>query len=288
MEPQQPRGAPEADAGTNAFGAECGGAPRQGPDVLRAVTAEVGRLGEVPPLPGLAPRLMHGGAATTAEPEAEAGPEADSGASHNKPGRARALHAVAVSESAPPARGRSAGSLPVQVPIWGSAPTVEAEDERDDDNSGAQALGQTILPGLLVREAHGADGRLQRFFDDGRCEVLFPSGLRKVLWLEGRTSVFFQNGDVKETHPDGVIVYHYQSTGAVQTTQPDGTDIYRFSSGQTEWHRPNGSKEIEFANGARKRISASGFEEVCLANGVGTWAPVSSEAMESLAADAGA
>lgn len=279
-ESQRPRGA-ESVAESSASEVA---APQTGLEMMLAEVSEVGRLAEVPPLPVLAPPdplesnvLVNG--AVTAEPEAEAGPEAVDDAS-----------------ASPSARGRSAGrrARPVQLPGWSSAPAAtEADDEADtdEDSSTAQPSLPSVdaaLPGVLVREALGTDGRLQRFFDDGRCEVQFPSGMRKIIWPDGRTSVFFQNGDVKETHPDGVVVYRYQTTGAMQTTQPDGTEIYRFKGGQMEWHRPDGSKEIEFSNGARKRISAAGFEEVCPANSRGTWTCVDGAALEPWAAGAGA
>lgn len=159
---------------------------------------------------------------------------------------------------------------------------VEAENHRGAVVDVSAPKGNDMSPGnVIVRD----DGRTEQCFEDGCREVIFPSGLRKVLWPDGRTSVFFQNGDVKETHPDGNVIYRYQSTGAVQTTKPDGTDVYRFANGQVEWHYPDKSKEIDFANGARKRISADGFEEVSPANGGGVWTPVATAAMAAWAQD---
>merc|ERR1719310_1482471 len=49
-----------------------------------------------------------------------------------------------------------------------------------------------------VREVRNDDGRIERFFNDGRREIEFPNGLRKVMHLDGRTQIMFQNGDQKE------------------------------------------------------------------------------------------
>lgn len=118
-----------------------------------------------------------------------------------------------------------------------------------------------------LREERVTDGRVERLYIDGRREVEFPNGLRKVMWPDGRTSVMFQNGDHKEIHPDGVVEYSYKATGAVQTTLPDGTERYRFADGQSERHMPDGAKEIHFPNGTSKQIFADGSEEVVFADG---------------------
>jgi len=112
-----------------------------------------------------------------------------------------------------------------------------------------------------------ADGRTERVFRDGRRELEFPNGLRKVTHPDGRTQVLFQNGDEKELHPDGKVVYQYGATGAVQTTLPDGRELYQFKDGQSETHRPDGSKEILFPNGTTKVVEADGTESVTFPDG---------------------
>mmetsp|Transcript_49486 Transcript_49486/g.115746 ORF Transcript_49486/g.115746 Transcript_49486/m.115746 type:complete len:796 (-) Transcript_49486:82-2469(-) len=118
-----------------------------------------------------------------------------------------------------------------------------------------------------VMEVRRTDDRTEKIFTDGRREVEFSNGLRKVMWADGRATVYFQNGDRKEIHPDKVVVYHYSETGAVQTTLPDKTEVYRFADGQFERHYPDGSKEIRFPNGTSKQISADGAEEILFADG---------------------
>eukprot|EP00927_Polykrikos_kofoidii_P000158 TRINITY_DN10061_c0_g1_i1.p1 TRINITY_DN10061_c0_g1~~TRINITY_DN10061_c0_g1_i1.p1 ORF type:complete len:1237 (-),score=295.07 TRINITY_DN10061_c0_g1_i1:170-3880(-) len=127
--------------------------------------------------------------------------------------------------------------------------------------------GRTDPASEEVVDVKTLDGRTETIFRDGRREVTFANGLRKVIWADGRTSVLFQNGDRKEIHRDGVVVYHYNATGAVQTTLPDGEELYHFADGQFERHAPDGSKEIRFPNGTSKRIFLDGAEEVNFADG---------------------
>jgi len=121
--------------------------------------------------------------------------------------------------------------------------------------------------GSDVRETRNKEGRVERAFYDGRSEIEFANGLKKVMHPDGRTQVFFQNGDEKEIRPDGVIVYSYFATKAVQTTLPDGCELYQFQAGQFEKHHPDGSQEIHFPNGTTKRIQSDGSEEVTFPDG---------------------
>mmetsp|Transcript_38837 Transcript_38837/g.91377 ORF Transcript_38837/g.91377 Transcript_38837/m.91377 type:complete len:1080 (+) Transcript_38837:71-3310(+) len=129
-----------------------------------------------------------------------------------------------------------------------------------------------------VVEVRRTDDRTEKIFKDGRREVEFTNGLRKVMWADGRATVFFQNGDRKEIHPDKVVVYHYCETGAVQTTLPDKTEVYRFADGQFERHYPDGSKEIRFPNGTSKQIFADGAEEIVFADGTVRRTPAPAQA----------
>lgn len=146
-----------------------------------------------------------------------------------------------------------------------------------EPSSSAAGLSELVVATKLVREGLPdmaanpsvvrETGRVERDFSDGRREVVFPNGLRKVMWDDGRAAVFFQNGDVKESRKDGTVVYRYWATGAVQTTSPDGTNIFLFANGQLERHLPDGSKEIVFPSGACKTVSVDGSEEVRFVGG---------------------
>lgn len=122
-------------------------------------------------------------------------------------------------------------------------------------------------PSTDIVDIKSVEGRTEHFFKDGRREIKFPNGLKKIIHPDGRTQVLFQNGDEKELHPDGTVVYQYGATGAVQTTLPDGCELYAFADGQSETHRPDGAKEIKFPNGTTKSVDPDGSETVTFPDG---------------------
>lgn len=81
-------------------------------------------------------------------------------------------------------------------------------------------------------------------------EKVFKNGTRMRNFPDGRCIINFLNGDTKETHPDGTIIYQYNKDQITQITLPDGTEISEFSNGQIEKVFPNGKKEITFPNGS--------------------------------------
>ena len=50
----------------------------------------------------------------------------------------------------------------------------------------------------------------------------------------GVVTVFYYNGDMKESHRSGLVRYLYSDTGTWLTTHPDGREVTQFSNGQTE------------------------------------------------------
>lgn len=155
------------------------------------------------------------------------------------------------------------------------APTAAAAPKAPHAEPRSAAIATAATPPPLAvgsaterpTEVRQLDGRTERFFADGRHEVEFTNGLKKVICPDGQTIVLFQNGDRKEIHANGTVVYYYYATGAVQTTLADGTEHFRFADGQLEEHHADGSKDISFPNGTSKRIFATGAEEVTFADG---------------------
>ena len=62
--------------------------------------------------------------------------------------------------------------------------------------------------------------------------------------------IYFNNGDMKQIHPDGKNVYFFKDANTVQTTYPNGLKVFKFKNGQIEKHFPNGIKKIFFPSGA--------------------------------------
>lgn len=101
----------------------------------------------------------------------------------------------------------------------------------------------------LAEEVVTTEGKIHRRYSDGRREILFPNGVRRELWDDGYSLVYFTNGDLKQTYPPTHrkgqrLVYFYAEAKTTQTTYPNGLQVYKFANGQIEKHFSDGTKEI--------------------------------------------
>ena len=101
----------------------------------------------------------------------------------------------------------------------------------------------------------------------GKKELVYSNGIKKEVYPDGYSIVYFNNKDIKQCFPDGRIVYHYAEAKTVQTTFPDGLQLFKFSNGQIEKHFPDGSKEISFQDGTVKCVYPDGQEESVFPDG---------------------
>ena len=86
-------------------------------------------------------------------------------------------------------------------------------------------------------------------YTNNKKEIKFQSGLKKVIYDDGFELIYFQNGDIKQNHPNGKSVYFFKDSNTVQTSYLNGIQIFKFYNGQIEKHFPNGFKKIIFPNG---------------------------------------
>lgn len=101
----------------------------------------------------------------------------------------------------------------------------------------------------------------------GKKEIVYSNGIRKEVYPDGYSVVYFTNKDVKQCFVDGRIVYHYAEAKTTQTTFPDGMQLFKFANGQIEKHFPDGSKEISFQDGTVKCVYPDGQEESVFPDG---------------------
>ena len=53
----------------------------------------------------------------------------------------------------------------------------------------------------LVEQTTSNEGKLHRLYSDGRREVVFQNGVKREIWDDGYSLVYFTNGDIKQTYP---------------------------------------------------------------------------------------
>ena len=53
----------------------------------------------------------------------------------------------------------------------------------------------------VVEEQTTAEGKVHKRYSDGRREIIFQNGVRREIWEDGYSVVYFSNGDLKQTFP---------------------------------------------------------------------------------------
>lgn len=76
-----------------------------------------------------------------------------------------------------------------------------------------------------TRTVEHPDGRVEKWFVDGRRTVRFANGTAKHTLRDGTAVVTFGNGDVKRTAPDGTVHYYYKEVDTWHTTLPSATEV---------------------------------------------------------------
>jgi hypothetical protein len=91
--------------------------------------------------------------------------------------------------------------------------SAEEDEEEDDDEFDLkfpnEYHGKQLKPAKKVDEIVSHDGKIQRFFDNGKKEVVFSNGVKREVWPSGYSIVYFTNNDIKQTFPDQKVVYYF-------------------------------------------------------------------------------
>ena len=111
------------------------------------------------------------------------------------------------------------------------------------------------MNGHLIDRIDGHEGKIINKYMN-KTEVIHDSGLKREYFHDGYSVIYFENGDVKQTYPDGRNVYLFCEQYITQTELPNGDKIILFRNGQLEKYYTDGRKEIYFIDGRRKFIDS--------------------------------
>ncbi|XP_074165434.1 uncharacterized protein LOC141565773 isoform X2 [Sminthopsis crassicaudata] len=119
----------------------------------------------------------------------------------------------------------------------------------------------------IKKEIKHSDGKVEWKFSDGCKTITFPSGTKKEISADNKTTVItFTNGDVQKFMPDQRVLYYYADAQTTHTTYPNGLEVLQFPNKQIEKHHPDGTKEIVFPEGTVKYFGV-GYEETLFPDG---------------------
>jgi len=98
--------------------------------------------------------------------------------------------------------------------------------------------------GKILSSKSSQEGKITKVYSNGKTEMLFGNGVRRESFPDGYTIIHFNNKDIKQTYPNGKIVYYFAEAKTTQTTFPDGLQVFKFPNNQLEKHYTDGHKEI--------------------------------------------
>lgn len=71
-----------------------------------------------------------------------------------------------------------------------------------------------------------AEGKIQNTYEDGSIEIILPSGATRETFPNGYSIVQFINEDIKQTLPDGSLIYYHGKDQITHITLPnDKTEV---------------------------------------------------------------
>jgi centromere protein J len=119
----------------------------------------------------------------------------------------------------------------------------------------------------LIKQDFTDDGKVIKYFENDKKEIIFPSGVKKETFPDGYQITYFNNKDIKQIYPDGKEVYLFSENQTVQFKFSDGLQVFKFHDGQIEKNFPDGIKNIIYKDGTVKYIYPDQSDETIFPDG---------------------
>lgn len=88
--------------------------------------------------------------------------------------------------------------------------TIDAKSYRFDSNKYYKTYSEeSRKPKKVVKCTPLGDGKIQKVYDNNSTEMVLPTGARRETFSNGYSIVHFPNGDIKQTLPDGSMIYYH-------------------------------------------------------------------------------
>ena len=68
----------------------------------------------------------------------------------------------------------------------------------------------------LLKTERTDDGKIIKYYDNEKKEIIFKSGVRKEIFSDGYQVVYFNNGDIKQIFPNIKTVYFFNDAKTTQ------------------------------------------------------------------------
>jgi centromere protein J len=127
--------------------------------------------------------------------------------------------------------------------------------------------GKTSKNARLITQEILEDGKILKLYDNGKREILFPSGAVKEIFEDGYQITYLSNKDIKQVYPDKREIYLFHKENTIQFKYPDGIQVYKFATNQLEKHFPDGTKQVIYPDGILRYVYTDGTEEIFFPDG---------------------
>ena len=88
---------------------------------------------------------------------------------------------------------------------------------------------------FLTQEKFQPDGKIIKYFDTGKKEILFKNGTRKQIFPDGYILINYKNGDIKQIIPNYKETYLYKKDNILQIKfLNDGSHFIKYNDGKIE------------------------------------------------------
>ena len=137
--------------------------------------------------------------------------------------------------------------------------TVSQNDDQKKEQSERLAVGSIVKK---VDKVEKSNEKVVKYYTDGSIEICCANGHRKEISPDGKnTKVFYNNGDIKETLPNGLVKYFYSGVKTWHFKYEDGREVTQFHNGKSETKFPDGTIVIEEVNGDSIILLPNGQKE---------------------------
>lgn len=147
----------------------------------------------------------------------------------------------------------------------------EDNDLEEDENYEMEFLdkyhGRAAKNVRLIKQDFTDDGKVIKYFENNKKEIIFPSGVKKELFPDGYQVTYFNNKDIKQIYPDSKEVYLFAEIQTLQFKFSDGLQVFKFQDGQIEKNYPDGIKHIFYKDGTVKYIYPDQSDETIFPDG---------------------
>ena len=139
---------------------------------------------------------------------------------------------------------------------------IQAQDSTRYQSQNDNYFSQQRNEVKKVENVEKSNDKVVKYYTDGSIEICCTNGHRKEISPDGKnTKVFYNNGDIKETLPNGLVKYFYSGVKTWHFKYQDGREVTQFNNGKTETKFPDGTVVIDEANGDSIILLPNGQKE---------------------------